>query len=101
MLGKMSIAAAVVGTLVLVSLLPSARADEDVGPPRAYRSVRRDYGPEPERPFWWYLGTRPYRGIIPFGVEPRDAVRHVDASCWQWKPSLFGGWQRYWACGLW
>jgi hypothetical protein len=101
MLGKISVAAALAAMLALGSSAPGARADEDAGPRRAYRSAPRYYGPEPERPFWWHLGYRPYRGIVPFGVVSPNAAGRVDVSCWQWKPSLFGGWQRYWACGLW
>ena len=103
MLGKISMAAALAAMLVLVSSATGARADEDTGPrhARTYRSAKRYYGPEPERPYWWYLGYRPYRGIVPFGVEPPNAVRRVDVSCWAWKPGLLGGWKRYWVCGLW
>jgi hypothetical protein len=103
MLSKMSMGAALAAMLVLASGVTDAGADEGGGLRRApvYRSTKRFYGPEFERPYWWYLGYRPYRGVVPFGVEPPYAARRVDVSCWRWRPTLFGGWRKDWVCGLW
>ncbi len=101
MFTRFTVAAALAATLITSGVI-DVRADEDVSFRRApaYRG-RAVYREEFERPYWWHFGYRPYRGVMPFGVEPRSAAPRVDVSCWAWRPSLLGGWRKEWVCGLW